>query len=686
MEQWRIGFIIFALSICIAAPCGAQLDESLLTWKPDRGISFDGSVDYIQVDNANPYDVDQISVECWVKFRDNTGQQQIAGRGEAAQYFTLYANNGNLRFLVENAGVGYSSAESAVPPADAWVHIAGTYDGETIRLYYNGVIAAEEPMPGLTAFGDDTLMIGALVPGQRHFNGILENLRIWSKALTGEEIVQLLQTDPDSEDIDQMKQDGLLSYWSSRSLQDSIVQDLAGDSDGAVLTYSLDESNLTFKPEAGIPFDGKSNYILVEDGTPFNFLNFSLEVWVRFDKIFENQVFMNRGGAPQLFTFYLYDRVRFLVQDAGNYSHANAQAPPANNWIHIIGTINEIGQKRLYYNGVLVGENEAPPLQLDSDAPLYMGALEPGMRHLDGQMENMRIWNRDLSEEEILALLSTPPEEENIEEMKSNGLVAYWALRSMDGDVVHDLTGNGHDGTYHQFAIDESLLAFKPETGISFDGETNYAVIEDIDPLLLDQDGNFLNQVSVEAWLYLDPIFTDRQLSDRGIFGQGGADQSFALFATSQYGNRIHMFLEEMGDSAAPMPPVESWIHICGTYDENSIRLYYNGVLVDDVDAPGFVYWGDWPFYVGALSAEGGFFEGRMENIRYWNRALSEEEIRALLAVTPENEDIDQMRQDGLIAYYSSQSLSGTVLQDISGNGNDALWNGEVKVADWSLY
>ena len=107
---------------------------------------------------------------------------------------------------------------------------------------------------------------------------------------------------------------------------------------------------------------------------------------------------------------------------------------------------------------------------------------------------------------------------------------------------------------------------------------------------------------------------------------------------------------------------------------------------MDDVDSPGFVYWGDAPFYIGALSDGGGLFEGRMENLRYWNRGLTQEEILVLVTTAPEDEDIGQMTNDGLVAYYSSRALSGTALQDLSGNGNDAVWNGEVGVMDWSLY
>ncbi len=685
MKHWQriwsvtfVGLFIMGLS----SVCQAQLDESKLTWKPERGISLNGTTEFLQVTTVDDFNVDAITVETWVNLRDNSGRQQIAGRGAGGEYFTLYADNGNGRFLVENVDNGHESAITEIFPAGEWVHVAGVFDGAFVRLYYNGILVAETAWEAVTRYGEEPLMIGALEPGDRHLNGMLENLRIWNRALSEAEIAALLATQPADENIDQMKSDGLISYWSQRSVEDNTVNDLAGNNNAAKVTYTLDQSNLTFMPDGGISFDGQSTYVKIEDGTPFNLSAFSLEVWVKFDRMHENQVFMNRGGAPNLFTFYLYDRIRFLVEDVSGYSHANGPVPPANEWIHIVGVRTDDGTKRLYYNGILQHESSAPGQPLDSDAPLYLGALEPGSRHLDGQMENMKIWNKALTEEEILNLLKIKPEDEDIEAMKTNGLIAYWASRSVDGDQLIDLTGNGNDGTFGAFEIDESHLAFKPEQGIVFDGQTNYAVFDDPDLFEIDY-------ITIEAWVNLTPVFHDRQMTNLGIVGRGGSGEEFSLFGGSQYGNRIHMFVPDAGDAAAPMPPAGQWVHLCGTYDMELMKLYYNGVLVDDVDAFGMLPWGGTPLYIGALSEDGALYEGAMENIRIWNRALSETEIQALLGTPPEEENISEMKDNGLMMYYTSRQMEEGVLTDISGNGRDATFHGAagpVEVNHWSLY
>ncbi len=452
---------------------------------------------------------------------------------------------------------------------------------------------------------------------------------------------------------------------------------------------TLYEDKLTFKPEFGIAFDGESTYVLVEDATDFNLEEFSLEVWVRFNATHENQVFMNRGAAGRDFTFYLYDRIRFLVGSDDGYNHANGFVPPADTWVHIVGVYYPDGWKALYYNGHLVGETGEFSYMAETDHPLYIGALEPGMRHLDGEMENLRIWNRVLEEDDITELLATKPEDEDIDELKSKGLIAYWASRSMEGDVVKDLTGNGHDGVFYAHSIDESHLTFKPESGLVFDGQTVYGVVDNGEPFNVEE-------ISVEAWVYLDPIMKSRTLGTKGIVSRSVQAEMFTLFITSHYGNRIHMSIFDYGDAQATIPPPESWLHVCATFDLSHIRLYYNGVLMDEVEAvadPAWSDWGDLPLFIGGVSDVDGFmvnegtlFQGMMENIRIWDKALNEEEIQALLAVSPENEDIGQMTEDGLLAYYSTRSLEGETLQDLTGNGNDAMFIGTASVENWSLH
>jgi len=183
-------------------------------------------------------------------------------------------------------------------------------------------------------------------------------------------------------------------------------------------------------PQDGVDFNGMTAYAVVEDGKAFDLDTFTLSAWVKLRHRAGSQVFLGRGWAGELFTLYLLNgRVRMLVEYAeGKYTHANVEAPPANQWTHFAGTYD--GREiKIYVNGVLAETTPAPGRIPGSAAALYLGALGPGERVLDGWLEDAAVWQRALSDPEI-AQLADEADDPGL----SAGLVARWTRQSLDGD------------------------------------------------------------------------------------------------------------------------------------------------------------------------------------------------------------------------------------------------------------
>jgi hypothetical protein len=182
-------------------------------------------------------------------------------------------------------------------------------------------------------------------------------------------------------------------------------------------------------PESGVEFDGLTTYAVVTDGSPFDLDAFSVSARVKMRQTGGSQVFVNRGPAGGLFTLYLFDgRVRMLVENGeGSYTHANTPAPQPNTWVHYLGTYD--GEAiRLYVDGQLVDTTGAPGRISRGAAPLYLGALQPDARVLDGWLEDVRIWSR--------AVLAAEAAE--VAGGESGGtldedLVARWRQEDLDG-------------------------------------------------------------------------------------------------------------------------------------------------------------------------------------------------------------------------------------------------------------
>jgi len=74
---------------------------------------------------------------------------------------------------------------------DTWVHVATVYDGKDHKLYVNGELDASVAKSGAITVNSDSLFIG-WVDNNRYFDGVIDDVRIWSRGLPAEELVDLL--------------------------------------------------------------------------------------------------------------------------------------------------------------------------------------------------------------------------------------------------------------------------------------------------------------------------------------------------------------------------------------------------------------------------------------------------------------------------------------------------------------
>lgn len=185
-------------------------------------------------------------------------------------------------------------------------------------------------------------------------------------------------------------------------------------------------------PITGVEFNGETSYAVVHDGRAFDLAQFSFAAWVKVRSERRSHVFLNRGAAGELFTFYLFQgNMRMLVEyEPGKYAHAKAPFPPTNEWTHYAGTYDG-SEIRAYMNGELTETTPAPGRVRKSDTELYIGALQPFDRVLDGWLEDVRIWHRALSEGEVRALSAGPSAAPALED----GLIARFTAASLDGSV-----------------------------------------------------------------------------------------------------------------------------------------------------------------------------------------------------------------------------------------------------------
>jgi hypothetical protein len=142
-----------------------------------------------------------ITVSAWVKLRNVNSNATILSCAEDIPNpkggWILFCSYGKAVFkAVDNSGafVGVASAANSVTP-NAWVHVAGVVDANTIRLYLNGEEAASKPFVAPVKLTDTPLVIGnhATIAGWRHFEcpafgGFLDEVKIFEAPLNASEI------------------------------------------------------------------------------------------------------------------------------------------------------------------------------------------------------------------------------------------------------------------------------------------------------------------------------------------------------------------------------------------------------------------------------------------------------------------------------------------------------------------
>jgi uncharacterized protein (TIGR02145 family) len=208
----------------------------------------------------------------------------------------------------------------------------------------------------------------------------------------------------------------------------------------------------------------------------------------------------------------------------------------------------------------------------------------------------------------------------------NDGLVAYYPFNGN----ANDESGNGNNGTVNGASLTTDRFGDSGKA-YSFDGLNNVINIPTNHTLVIQ------NNIAISAWIKRK---NPSNLLPEGIFGP-----ATYLPTTPGYYLRI---INKKVDLGISLPYTEGfstttidsshWYHVVGVYDNNSIKIYISGVmdnetfagpdLLDNWSSTNFLTIGQEKDYGTPTNLHS--FDGSLDDIRIYNRALTQEEITYL--------------------------------------------------------
>jgi len=215
----------------------------------------------------------------------------------------------------------------------------------------------------------------------------------------------------------------------------------------------------------------------------------------------------------------------------------------------------------------------------------------------------------------------------------TSGLVGYYPLNEEAGDIAYDMSGNGHDGTLHN-NVTWISQGYKGG-GINLDGSANTRI-----ELGTWNPAEGTGQLSLAMWIR----WAGGGGTYQGLIGKRDTWPGETMFQFQVRPENGGTFRLETGTNAIVSPNgtldplVQTWAHVATTFDGTTARLYLNG---QEIMSGGFAFNSAGEaanMGIGCVtgggtgySGNGEVFLGDIDEVRIYNRALSEAEILATM-------------------------------------------------------
>ena len=203
---------------------------------------------------------------------------------------------------------------------------------------------------------------------------------------------------------------------------------------------------------------------------------------------------------------------------------------------------------------------------------------------------------------------------------QAQGLVGYWSFDEGRGNIARDYSGNGNDGTLYNFnfTATSGWVDGKVGKALSFDGVDDIVSVPNTFP------STNQNKITIVTW------YRWKGGSYSGIVSRGWCS-SMGWLMHGYYGFGVNdntgcsaQYFASFGTLTANI-----WYFLVGIFDGNKVYAFRDGNLINTRNAPSVnLNINNYQIRIGELNP------GLIDELRIYNRALSDSEIKALYEAT----------------------------------------------------
>jgi hypothetical protein len=416
--------------------------------------------------------------------------------------------------------------------------------------------------------------------------------------------------------------------------------------------------------------DGSGDYLYHADNSAFESTNHSMSCWFYLDTMTGTNTLMGKmyttTWTPPYVSYFIRipntGAIDYGINTSGTYNQFRTTSTPitTGTWYHLVATYDG-STRKIYIDGKLLESDSISATINHSNGQFRIGANLSSSEDLDGKVAKARFYNRALTEYEVQQLyIGYDTDENQVGTLNEAEMIYHFT-----GDLT-DSSGNSRTGTTigtPTLTTDKNSVS---NQAYQFDG---FGTTDAVNTNTSATDMGS-KDISVSGWIKADSTNLETY-----VFGDWeGSNRSYVL---RLYNNTLQCFVgtgsatSGNGRPSVAYTDTTNWHHFVCTYEDSSKlnSLYLDGVLVDTDTADSNRGLSTSDFAIGNVDAAGTqtkAFDGKIDEVRFYNRVLTDTEIKMLYYGYDTTASSVDMFDEDLYAFFR---FDGS-LTDSSGNGH----------------